>query len=130
VQGNWEGWLFILRRNGGSIIDPIGGYVGCDYQAAPRRKVLQPSENVVAEKENAMRRMFGFMIGILVGGLVGSTVALLLAPESGEKFRGELRFRGESFLAEVRSAAETRRAELTDRLETLRSDRTPRMPGS
>ena len=39
-------------------------------------------------KENPMRRMFGFLIGIVVGALVGSTVALLLAPESGEQIRG------------------------------------------
>ena len=38
-----------------------------------------------------MRRMFGFLIGIFVGALVGSTVALLLAPESGEEIRAELR---------------------------------------
>ncbi len=73
-----------------------------------------------------MRRMFGFMIGILVGALVGSTVALLLAPQSGEKMRNELRARGEGFLAEVSKAAEQRRIQLTDRLETLRADRTPR----
>ncbi len=71
-----------------------------------------------------MRRMFGFMIGILVGGLVGATVALLLAPQSGEKLRNELRARGDGFLAEVRNAAEQRRIELTDRLQTLRADRT------
>ncbi len=76
-----------------------------------------------------MRRMFGFMIGILVGGLVGSTVALLLAPESGEGLRNELRARGEAFLAEVRKAAEQRRAELTDRLETLRAGRAPGVSG-
>lgn len=72
-----------------------------------------------------MRRMFGFVIGIFVGALVGSTVALLLAPGSGEKLRSELRARGEGFLAEVRDAAEQRRIQLTDRLETLRADRTP-----
>ncbi len=75
-----------------------------------------------------MRRMFGFMIGVLVGGLVGSTVALLLAPHSGETLRNELRTRGDAFLAEVQRAAEQRRAELTSRLEALRSERTP--PGS
>jgi gas vesicle protein len=32
-----------------------------------------------------MRRTFGFLIGIAVGGLVGSTIALLMAPESGEQ---------------------------------------------
>jgi len=70
-----------------------------------------------------MRRMFGFMIGILVGALIGSTVALLLAPESGEELRTQLRARGEGLLAEVREAAEVRRAELTDRLQSLRAPR-------
>lgn len=70
-----------------------------------------------------MRRMFGFLIGILVGALVGSTVALLLAPDSGEAMRDELRARGEGFAAEIRRAAESRRVELTDRLAMLRSPR-------
>jgi gas vesicle protein len=63
------------------------------------------------------------MIGIAIGALVGSTVALLLAPESGKQMRDELRARGEGLLAEVRNAAETRRAELTERLQSLRSPR-------
>ena len=71
-----------------------------------------------------MRRMFGFMIGILVGALVGGTVALLLAPESGQQLRDEIRARGEGLLAEVREAAEVRRTELTDRLQSLRAPRT------
>jgi gas vesicle protein len=70
-----------------------------------------------------MRNMVGFMIGIMVGALVGSTVALLLAPASGEKLRGQLRARGEGLLAEVRQAAEDRREELTGRLEALRAPR-------
>ncbi len=70
-----------------------------------------------------MRRMFGFLIGIVVGALVGSTVALLLAPESGEQIRGELRQRGAGFLADVRSAADSRRIELQSRLEELRAPR-------
>jgi gas vesicle protein len=74
--------------------------------------------------------MFGFMIGIMVGVLVGSTVALLLAPESGEGLRSELRARGEIFLADIRNAAEARRTELTDRLQTLRADLDPRGHGS
>ncbi len=71
-----------------------------------------------------MRRVFGFMIGIMIGGLVGSTVALLLAPESGEALRNELRTRSEGLVADVRHAAETRRIELTNRLESLREART------
>ncbi len=68
-----------------------------------------------------MRRMFGFLIGIFVGWTVGSTIALLLAPESGEKLRGELRQRGSSFFGEVKNAAEARRIELEHKLEELRA---------
>ncbi len=70
-----------------------------------------------------MRRMFGFLIGIVVGALVGSTVALLLAPESGEELRNAIRERGAGFLSEVRSAADNRRIELQNRLEALRAPR-------
>jgi gas vesicle protein len=68
-----------------------------------------------------MRRMFGFMIGIMVGALVGSTVALLLAPETGEGLRREIRARGDALISDIRHAADVRRIELTDRLETLRA---------
>ncbi len=70
-----------------------------------------------------MRQIFGFMMGIMVGALFGSTVALLLAPKSGEKLRNELRARGEVLVADVRHAAEVRRIELTNRLETLKESR-------
>jgi len=73
-----------------------------------------------------MRRMLGFLIGITVGGLVGSTIALLMAPESGEHLRSELRSRGEGFFSEVRHAADERRIELRQRLETMRE---PRLEG-
>ena len=70
-----------------------------------------------------MRRMFGFLIGIMVGALVGSTLALLLAPETGENLRSEIRTRGEGLFLDVRHAADARRIELTDRLDTLRAPR-------
>jgi gas vesicle protein len=70
-----------------------------------------------------MRRMFGFLIGVFVGALVGSTVALLLAPESGEKLRTEIRGRGQGFFNQVKSAADSRRIELRGRLESLRAPR-------
>ena len=70
-----------------------------------------------------MRRMFGFLIGILVGGLVGSMVALLLAPDSGERLRGELRARGKNLVADIRHAGEARQIELTQHLEALKAPR-------
>jgi gas vesicle protein len=70
-----------------------------------------------------MRKAFGFLIGVIVGALVGSTVTLLLAPESGDQLRGEIRERGSAFLAEVRHAADNRRIELQSRLEELRAPR-------
>ena len=68
-----------------------------------------------------MRRMFGFLIGIVVGGLVGSTIALLLAPETGENLRGQLRSRGENFFSDVRQAADERKIELRQKLEDMRA---------
>lgn len=70
-----------------------------------------------------MRRMFGFMIGIFTGALVGSVIALLLAPESGENLRGQLRERGQTFINDIRHSADARRIELRGRLESLRSPR-------
>ena len=72
-----------------------------------------------------MRRMFGFLIGVFVGWLVGSTIALLLAPESGEKLRGELRARSTGFMGEGKSAADARRKQLEDQLATMRATRLP-----
>ncbi len=70
-----------------------------------------------------MRRMFGFLIGIFTGALIGGAIALLLAPESGENLRGQIRDRGQNFLNDVRSSADARRIELRGRLDTLRSPR-------
>lgn len=70
-----------------------------------------------------MRRMFGFLIGIFTGALVGGVLALLLAPESGENLRGQLRGRGQNFLNDIRHSADARRIELRGRLESLRAPR-------
>ena len=70
-----------------------------------------------------MQRMFGFLIGTFVGALVGSVIALLLAPESGEGLRNQLRDRGQSFINDIRHSADSRRIELRNRLENLRAPR-------
>jgi gas vesicle protein len=70
-----------------------------------------------------MRRMFGFLIGVFVGGVVGSTIALLMAPESGEDLRHELRNRGQNLVNDIRHSADARRIELRNRLESMRAPR-------
>ncbi|HCK67457.1 MAG TPA: hypothetical protein DIW23_01495 [Anaerolineae bacterium] len=70
-----------------------------------------------------MRRMFGFLIGTFVGALVGSVIALLLAPESGESLRNQLRQRGQGFIDDIRHSADSRRIELRNRLESMRAPR-------
>ncbi len=70
-----------------------------------------------------MKRMFGFLIGVVVGGLVGSTIALLLAPESGEQLRTEIRARGDNFFNDVRHAADERKIELRQKLDAMRAPR-------
>jgi gas vesicle protein len=67
--------------------------------------------------------MFGFLIGIFTGALVGAVIALLLAPESGEQLRTQIRERGQSFFNDIRHSADARRIELRGRLESLRAPR-------
>jgi gas vesicle protein len=75
-----------------------------------------------------MRKAFGFVLGAAVGALVGGTIALLLAPASGEALRGQIRERGVAFSSEVQEAAAARRAELQARLAELRAPRKPTPP--
>jgi gas vesicle protein len=70
-----------------------------------------------------MRRMFGFLIGVFVGGVVGSSIALLMAPESGEDLRLELRNRGQNLVNDIRHSADARRIELRNRLDSMRAPR-------
>ena len=67
-----------------------------------------------------------FFAGFLVGGLVGAAAALLLAPQSGEETREqirqkgiELQDRGEDVLAEARAKAEAVAADIRRRAEEL-----------
>ena len=62
-------------------------------------------------------------MGIFVGGLDGSTIALLMAPETGEELRGQIRARGENFFSDVQHAADERKIELRQKLDELRAPR-------
>ena len=70
-----------------------------------------------------MKRIFGFLIGITVGGLVGGSIALLMAPDTGEGLRVQLRERGQNFFSDIQHAADERRIELRQRLEVMRAPR-------
>lgn len=67
-----------------------------------------------------MKKFFSFMMGVIMGGLVGATIALLLAPFSGETLRAQIRERISTLQDELTEAAGTRRAELEKQLANLR----------
>jgi gas vesicle protein len=68
-----------------------------------------------------MQKIISFFTGIIMGGLVGATVAILLAPSSGEDLRGQLQERSIRLRDDIKAVAEERRAELERELETLRA---------
>ena len=68
-----------------------------------------------------MGKILNFFMGMLVGGLVGATIAILLAPSSGDEMRGQLQERSIRLRDDIKAVAEERRAELERELETLRA---------
>jgi gas vesicle protein len=70
-----------------------------------------------------MRQIMGFFVGIFIGWLVGATIALLLAPQTGESLRGEINSRSTGFVDEIKSAVDSRRTQLERQLEAMRAPR-------
>jgi gas vesicle protein len=70
-----------------------------------------------------MRRLLTFILGAASGALVGASVAILLAPSSGEDLRGGLRDRFGRLRDELQSAANERRSELERQLSSMRQGR-------
>lgn len=68
-----------------------------------------------------MNRAVNFLLGAMIGGLIGATVAILLAPSSGEELRGEIHTRTNQIRSEVAQAAADRRAELERQLASLKA---------
>jgi gas vesicle protein len=68
-----------------------------------------------------MNRALNFLLGATIGGIIGATMAILLAPYSGEELRVEINIRTDRIRSEVSQAAADRRAELERQLSTLRS---------
>lgn len=67
-----------------------------------------------------MKKFVSFMSGVLMGGFIGATVALLLAPYSGENLRGEIQERFGAFQADLNEAVSQRKVELEKKLDDLR----------
>lgn len=72
-----------------------------------------------------MRRILGFLMGIFVGWLIGATIALLLAPQTGESLRGEINSRSTGFLDEIKNAVDSRRNQLEQQLQAMRAPHIP-----
>lgn len=66
-----------------------------------------------------MSKFFNFVAGLLCGALVGATVALLLAPASGQDIRADVMARWEEALSEARQAMEDTRRDLQAQFEQM-----------
>jgi len=67
-----------------------------------------------------MKKFLSFVSGALMGSLVGATLALLLAPSSGETLRTQIQNRLVSLQDELQKAAAERKIELEKYLDDLR----------
>ncbi len=67
-----------------------------------------------------MKRFLAFLLGAASGALLGASVAILMAPASGEDLRGEFRSRFGRLREELQSAARERRTELERQLANMR----------
>jgi gas vesicle protein len=68
-----------------------------------------------------MKGVMKFMQGFLLGGLLGASLALLLAPASGERLRQQMQDEARRIQSEVTRAASDRRLELEQQLAALRA---------
>ncbi|MFN2221027.1 MAG: YtxH domain-containing protein [Chloroflexota bacterium] len=66
-----------------------------------------------------MNKILSFIAGSMCGAVVGATIALLLAPSSGEELRGEMVNRWEEALNEARLAMEETRRDLQAQFEMM-----------
>ena len=67
-----------------------------------------------------MKKFLSFLAGAVMGSLVGATMALLLAPSSGEALRGQIQNRMIALQDELQEAASEKKIELERYLDDLR----------
>ena len=70
-----------------------------------------------------MNKFINFVAGAALGGLIGASVAILVAPVSGEELQAQIKAQVEQIQLEVKTAASERRAELEGQLAHLREPR-------
>jgi gas vesicle protein len=70
-----------------------------------------------------MKGLMNFLSGMVAGAVVGATLAILLAPSSGDELRNQLQSRVDTIQTDVKQAAASRRAELEKQLAELRAPR-------
>jgi gas vesicle protein len=68
-------------------------------------------------------RAVEYVYGLLAGLGVGLTLGLLLAPQSGETFRSQLRQKFDEIVEEGRRAADEQRAKMQSELVTAKEKR-------
>ena len=64
-----------------------------------------------------MRSGAGFVIGFFLGALAGAVAALLMAPESGEELRADIREKGVELQGQATQLAEQTRAQVEEAQE-------------
>jgi gas vesicle protein len=72
-----------------------------------------------------MRRISSFTLGAFLGALLASSVALLLAPSSGSRLRGQIQSFSQQLTEDVKAAANQRRDELQKEITQLRAPQKP-----
>jgi gas vesicle protein len=67
-----------------------------------------------------MRKFFSFLAGVMSGSVVGATVAILMAPSSGERLRADARSRWEEAIGEAQHAMEQTRRQKEQEFEYMK----------
>ena len=64
-----------------------------------------------------LKAMVGFLVGFVLGGLIGLVVGVMLAPQSGEETRAQLREKSIELKARAEDLTEEGRARLQEAIE-------------
>ena len=70
-----------------------------------------------------MNKIENFLVGAAIGLAVGATLAILLAPSSGEELRDNIKLEIQRIQDEMQQAGEAKRIELEQQLALLRAPR-------